>query len=68
MKNYLEELMDLKRTVSIKFRFAGGGITETKGRIVKLDFNGGTVQTDCGWVIGINQILAINARSFENIC
>ena len=70
IKEYLEEMMDLKQVATIKFRFVDGGITETKGHIVRLDSVSGRdmVETDTGLLIGIDQILEINGRSFENIC
>ena len=70
MKEYLEEIMDLKRVASIKFRFVDGGITETRGHIVKMDSVSGRdmVETDTGLLIGTDQILEINGRTFENIC
>ena len=70
IKEYLEELMDLKRTASIRFRTVDGGITETKGRIVKMDDVSGRliIETDSGFTIGDDQIVEINGRHFENIC
>ena len=69
-KNYLEELMDLKRPAAIRFRSVEGSLTEIKGRIVKLEEVSGRliVETDAGYVIGDDQIIEINGRSFENIC
>ena len=70
VKDYLEELMDLKRVASIKFRFVDGGVTETKAHIVKMDSVSGRdmIETDTGLLIATDQILEINGRSFENIC
>ena len=70
LKNYLEELMDLKRPAMIRFRSVDGGVTETKGHVVKMDEVAGRliVETDAGFVIGGDQVLQINGRSFENIC
>ena len=70
LKNYLEELMDLKRPAAIRFRSVEGGVTEINGHVVKLDEVSGRliVETDAGYVIGDDQILQINGRSFENIC
>jgi hypothetical protein len=50
LKDYLEELMDLKRIASIKFRSVDGGITVTQGHIVKMDSPSGRdmIQTDTG--------------------
>jgi hypothetical protein len=69
-KDYLEELMDLKRDCTIKFRAVDGGISIVKGHIVKIDTVSGRniIETDAGLTIGDDQILEINGRSFENIC
>jgi hypothetical protein len=70
IKDYLEELMDLKKIAAIRFRPVEGGVTEINGRIVKMDEVSGRliVETDAGYTIGDDQILQINGRSFENIC
>jgi hypothetical protein len=70
LKEYLEELMDLKRSVSITFRAVDGGVSTVKGHIVKMETVSGRdiIETDAGLVIGADQILEINGRRFENIC
>lgn len=70
LKEYLEEQMDLKRTCTIKFRFVEGGITTTKGHIVKLDSVSGRdmIETDTGLVIGFDQIVEVNGKTAENYC
>ena len=70
IKEYLEELMDLKKENTIKFRSVEGGVTTVKGRIVKIDTvsERDIIETDAGFTIGADQILEINGRSFENIC
>ena len=70
IKDYLEELMDLKRVVTIRFRTVDGGVTELKGHIVKMENVSGReiIETDAGYVIGADQILEINGQTFENIC
>ena len=70
LKEYLEEQMDLKRTCTIKFRFVEGGITTTKGHIVKLDSVSGRdmIETDTGLVIGLDQIVEVNGKTAENYC
>jgi len=70
IKDFLEELMDLKRVVSIRFRGVDGGVSETKGHIVKMDgvSDRDMIETDSGLIIGVDQILEINGQSFENIC
>lgn len=68
--DYLEELMDLKQTAAIKFREVTGELIEVKGHIVKMDEVSGRhiIETDAGFVIGADQIVAVNGRGFENIC
>jgi hypothetical protein len=70
IKDYLEEQMDLKRDCTIKFRSVEGGLTTVKGHIVNMDTVAGReiIQTDAGLVIGADQIVSINGRSFENNC
>ena len=70
VKEYLEELMDLKRIATIRFRAVEGGVTEVRGHIVKMETVSGRdiIETDAGYVIGADQILQINGRRFENIC
>ena len=70
LKEYLEDLMDLKRSASITFRSADGGVSTVKGHIVKMETVSGReiIETDAGLVIGADQILEINGRRFENIC
>ena len=50
LKEYLEELMDLKKDSTIKFRSIEGGVTTVKGRIVKIDTvsHRDIVETDAG--------------------
>ena len=70
LKEYLEELLDLKRPATITFRAVDGGVSTIKGHIVKLDEVSGReiIETDAGMVIGADQVLEINGRRFENIC
>lgn len=70
LKDFLEELLDLKKTASITFRAVDGGVSTIKGHIVKMDTVSGRdiIETDAGIVIGADQILEIDGRRFENIC
>jgi hypothetical protein len=70
LKAYLEEQMDLKRTCTIKFRSVEGAVSTIKGHIINIDSVSGRdmIETDAGLVIGVDQILAVNDRSFENYC
>ena len=70
LKEYLEELMDLKKSSTIKFRSLEGGVTIIKGHIVKIETvsHRDIIETDAGFTIGADQILEINGRSFETNC
>ena len=70
LKEYLQELMDLKKGSTIKFRSVEGGVTTIKGRIVKIETvsHRDIIETDAGFTIGADQILEINGRSFETNC
>lgn len=71
LKEYIEQLMDLKQNVTVKFRsVADGGVSETKGHIVSMDSvsDRDMFDLDSGLTIALDQILEINGRSFENIC
>ena len=69
-KDYLEEQMDLKRPCTIKFKDVQGAITIIKGHIVKMDEVSGReiIETDAGFVIGMDQIISVNDRPQENYC
>ena len=69
-KEYLEEQMDLKRSCTIKFRDVQGAVTTIKGHIVKMDEVSGReiIETDAGFVIGMDQIISVNDRVQSNIC
>jgi hypothetical protein len=69
-KDYLEEQMDLKRPCTIKFRDVQGAVTSIKGHIVKMDEISGReiIETDAGFVIGMDQIISVNDHVQSNIC
>ena len=69
-KDYLEEQMDLKRTCHIKFRDVQGSVTDIKGHIIKMEEVSGReiIETDAGFVIGMDQIISINDRMQSNVC
>ena len=69
-KDYLEEQMDLKRPCTIRFKDVQGAITTIKGHIVKMDEVSGReiIETDAGFVIGMDQIISVNDRPQENYC
>ena len=69
-KEYLEAEMDLKRPCTIRFRDVQGAITTIQGRIIKMDEVSGReiIETDAGFVIGMDQIISVNNRHQENYC
>lgn len=69
-KEYLEEQMDLKRPCTIKFRDVQGAVTQIKGRIVKMEevSDREIIETDAGFVIGMDQVISVNDKPQENYC
>ena len=69
-KEYLEEMMDLKRVCTIMFRDVQGAVTTIQGHIVKMENVSGReiIETDAGFIIGMDQIQAVNDRVSENYC
>lgn len=69
-KNYLQEQMDLKKTCTIKFRDVQSAVTIIKGRIVKMEEISGReiIETDAGFIIGMDQIISVNDHAQANIC
>ena len=69
-KEYLEELMDLKRSCTIRFRAVDGGVSEVRGHIMKMETVAGRdmMDTDAGFSIGLDQLVSVNDRPAENYC
>ena len=69
-KEYLEEQMDLKKVCDIKFRDVQGAVTSIKGHIVKMEEVSGReiIETDAGFVIGMDQLISVNNRQQANVC
>ena len=69
-KEYLEQLMDIKRLCTIKFRDVQGAVTTVKGHIVKMEevSDREIIETDAGFVIGMDQIISVNDRPQANYC
>ncbi|MBA2328982.1 MAG: hypothetical protein H0V91_05125 [Flavisolibacter sp.] len=63
-KEYLEELIDLKRESSITFTSVDGGVSTVRGHIVKFETLVGRdmIETDTGLIIGVDQIIEVNNR------
>jgi hypothetical protein len=70
LKHYLEEQMETKKTCHIKFRDVQGMVTDVRGHIVKMEEVSGReiIETDAGFIIGMDQIIAVDDRSAENYC
>jgi len=69
-KDYLEEQMDMKRPCTIKFKDVQGAIATIKTHIVKMEevSDREIIETDAGFVIGMDQIIAVNDRPQTNYC
>ncbi len=69
-KEYLEELMDLKKTCTIKFNSIDGGISTIKAHIIDMENISGReiIETDAGLHIGMDQLIEVNGRVFQNYC
>ena len=69
-KEYLEEQKDLKRTCTIRFRDVQGMDTTIQGHIIRMDEVSGRdiIETDAGFVIGMDQIISVNDRLQDNYC
>ena len=67
---YLEEIVDLKRSCSIRFNAENGGIAIIQTRLS--DINTGIeesyIKTADGLKINISQLIEVNGRAAQNIC
>jgi hypothetical protein len=70
LKEYLEEQMDLKKVCTIKFTDVQGMSTEIRGHIVKMEEVSGReiIETDAGFVIGMDQMIEVNGKPAKNYC
>jgi hypothetical protein len=69
-KNYLQEQMDLKRICNISFRDVQGAVSTIKAHIEKMENVSGReiIETDGGFIIGIDQLIKVNDRQQANYC
>jgi hypothetical protein len=67
---YLEELTDLKREATLKFRSVDGGVSIIRAHILKLEDVSGRkiLETDAGLSIGVDQLIAVNDRPAGHFC
>ena len=70
LKQFLEEQMDLNKICVIKFRDVQDMITEIRGHIVKMEEVSGReiIETDAGFVIGMDQLVEVNGKPAKNYC
>ena len=70
MKEYLEELIDLKRPCTIKFRSVEGGIATIRAHVVSMEEVSGRymIETDAGFSIGLDQLISVNDRPADEYC
>lgn len=68
--SYLQQLVDERRSCSIRFRTVEGGISEMKAALVGLTSEGDRqiLETDAGFSIGVDQLLQVNGRQPDNFC
>ena len=69
-KAYLEELMDLKRLSTIRYRSVDGAVSEIRAHIIDVETKSGRdmIETDAGIHIGLDQLVQVNDRSPGNYC
>ena len=67
---YLEEIVDLKRSCSIRFNAENGGIAiiQTKLSDINTDIEESYIKTADGLKINISQLIEVNDRPAQNIC
>ena len=70
LKQFLEEQMDLNKICVIKFRDVQDMITEIRGLIVKMEEVSvrEIIETDAGFVIGMDQLVEVNGKPAKNYC
>lgn len=69
-KEYLEELIDLHRACTIRFRSVEGGVSEIRAHITGMSSvsHRDMIETDAGIHIGLDQIVQVNDRTQEDVC
>lgn len=70
LKAFADDIMIRKSLCTIRFRAVDGGISIIKAHIISMHSVSGRdmFETDAGFVIALDQVLAINDKSFENYC
>lgn len=69
-KAYLEELVDLGRACTLRFRDAMGGVAELRVRLLSLEEESGrwVLETDAGMSVGVEQLVSVNGRDAALYC
>jgi hypothetical protein len=67
---YLEEMMDFKRTCNIKFIGDNGGIATINARLTNIHIaaEDSYIKTVDGLKIAIKQLIEVNGKRAQNIC
>jgi hypothetical protein len=67
---YLQELADLKRPCTIRFRNVDGGVSEVRAHIISVESvaHREMIETDAGIHIGVDQIVSVNDRQRADYC
>jgi hypothetical protein len=67
---YLEEIVDLKRSCSIRFKTENGGVAiiQTKLSDINTDIEESYIKTADGLKINVSQLIEVNGRAAQNIC
>ena len=67
---YLEEIVDLKRSCSIRFKAGNGGIAIIQTHLSEVNRGVGDdhIRTIDGLKINISQLVEVNGRPAQNIC
>lgn len=68
--DYLDDLKNRKQLCTIRFRSVEGSVSEIRAHIVDLLHEGhrAIIETDAGFGIGVDQLIAVNGRPAGNIC
>lgn len=69
-QEYIEDCRDSKRKCTIRFRDVQGMDTTIEGHIIHTEMVSGReiIETDAGFVIGLDQVISINDRQQEGFC
>ena len=68
--DYLQEIVDLKRSCSIRFKAENGGIANIQTKLSAINQGEGEdyIKTIDGLKINISQLVEVNGKFAQNIC